>query len=452
MILKIIFGLIGLGLVVFVHELGHFIAARLVGIDVEAFSIGWGRPLLKKTIGKVEYRIGVFPIGGYCRMRGEAEFREALTKEKTEIPRDSGTFYGATPLRRIIVALSGPGANVVFAVAVLSIVWGIGFDVRAQDNRIILASELEASATYPADQSGLMTGDRIVAIDGKNVKTSLDVQESVSTQPNRVLSLTVDRNGERKTLPITPKMDSATGAGKIGIYFWTDPVVETVAPESPSAVAGVRPGDTIRTANGKPVPHTISLIDILKDRPSVLTLDLDRNGAPAAAELVLSYGDEGAVDLGIGFKTIRYRTPTLSLPQALAKGSSEALNTMAISVRSFGLLFKGVDLTRAVSGPVRITYMVGDVAAESFGQGFGAGLSSVMSFLALISLALCIMNLLPIPALDGGLTILFLIELIMRRPLHPKAIYIFQMIGTFIILGLLLFSIFGDILFLFGRN
>ncbi len=451
MILRILIGLIGLGLVVFVHELGHFLVARLVGIDVEAFSIGWGRPIWKRKIGKVEYRLGAFPVGGYCQMRGEAEFREALTHEHAAIPRDKGTFYGTPPLKRILVAVAGPAANALFAVLVLAAVWGAGFEVRTLGNRVVLASDIEGGKTYPADQAGLKTGDRIVEVDGERVANYQEVQGAIAPNADKALRVVVDRDGTPVELSVVPQLDTATGAGKIGVYFWTDPIVATVKPGSPAAIAGIEAGDFIRTVNGAPLPYTVALAKILKDRPNILVLEAERHGEVERRELVVSYADDGSADLGIEFETLRFHTPRLSPLAALAKGASESWKTFTLSLRSFSLLFRGVDLTKAVSGPVRITYMVGDVAAEGFGQGVGAGVSAVASFLALLSVALCLMNLLPIPALDGGLVILFLIEAIIRKPLRPKAVYLFQLVGSAIIFGLLLFSVFGDILFLFGR-
>lgn len=451
MILRILIGLIGLGLVVFVHELGHFIVARLVGIDVEAFSIGWGRPIWKRKIGKVEYRIGAFPVGGYCQMRGEAEFRDALTHESAEIPREKGTFYGTPPLRRILVAIAGPAANALFAVLVLAFVWGVGFEVRTLGNRVVLASEIDMGQGYPADAAGMKSGDRIVKIDGEKIANYQDVQGAIAPNADKALSIEVDRDGQLVDLTVTPKLDTATGAGKIGVYFWTDPIVAAVKPGSAAAIAGIMAGDRILAVNGSPLPYTVALAKHLKDKPNVLQVEVERGGKTAQMELVVSYADNGSTDLGLEFETLRFHTPRLSPTAALAKGASESWKTFTLSLRSFALLFRGVDLTKAVSGPVRITYMVGDVAAEGFGQSVGAGVSAVASFLALLSVALCLMNLLPIPALDGGLVVLFLIEAVIRKPLRPKTVYVFQLVGSAIIFGLLLFSIFGDILFLFGR-
>jgi regulator of sigma E protease len=451
LIIKIILGLFGLGLVVFVHELGHFLAARLVGIDVEAFSIGWGKPILKKKIGAVEYRLGMFPLGGYCKMKGENDFQEAWENRRNEISPSSRSFFGVSPLRRIVVSFAGPFFNLVFAVLVLSIIWGIGFEVNTLSNRVVLASDINADQQFPADQAGLKTGDRILEINGKKTPYYHNVQENIAVNPEKTLTLTVDRNGETIQIPVRPDLDKKTGAGKIGVYFWTDPVIESVAPASSASSAGLLPGDRITGANGTPVLHSVDFIRILENSPQTLVLDFERNGREEQTTLVPLYNENGEMDLGISYQAIHYRTPLLSFPASLAKGFGETWKTLVVSLRSLGLLFRGIDLTQAVSGPVRITYMVGDIAAEGFGQSFGAGIRSMADFLALISIALCIMNLLPLPILDGGMIVLFLIEMIRRKPLHPRAISVFQTLGAVLIFGLMIFAVFGDILYLVHR-
>jgi regulator of sigma E protease len=190
---------------------------------------------------------------------------------------------------------------------------------------------------------------------------------------------------------------------------------------------------------------------MLQDQPSVLTIEYERNGGIRTTDIVLSYIDDQAVDIGIAYQTVRYHTPSYSPLGALAQGSRETWKTFVISLKSLALLFRGIDLTQAVSGPIRITYMVGDVAAEGFGQSIGTGLSSTANFLALISIALCIMNLLPLPVLDGGMILLFIVEVIKGHPLRPKTIYTFQTVGVVLIFGLMIFAVFGDILFLVRR-
>jgi regulator of sigma E protease len=451
LLVKILLGLIGLGVVVFVHELGHFLAARAVGITVEAFSIGWGKPVLKKKVGEVEYRLGMFPIGGYCKMSGENEFQEAYAKKADAITPAKGTFYGASPLRRIVVSFAGPAFNLLFAVLVFTIIWGVGFEVNTLDNRIVLVSDITPGEQYPADLSGLQTGDKIIDINGKPVANYHDIQERIATNPEKNLPLRVQRDGKIVDLTVRPELDKSTGAGKIGVYFWSDPVIKSVIGGSPAAIAGLQSGDRITRINGEDFTYTVALFRILRDQPPTLAVDFERENIPMHTEIILSYGDTGSADIGIAYESIRFHTPALGPIGALVKGGQETWKTFVLSVKSLGLLFRGIDLTQAVSGPVRITYMVGDIAAESFSQSVGAGFSSVANFLALISIALCIMNLLPLPVLDGGMILLFIIELIKRRPLHPRYISAFQTVGVVLIFGLMLFAVFGDILFLARR-
>jgi regulator of sigma E protease len=443
LILKIALGLFGLGIVVFFHELGHFLAARLVKIDVEAFSIGWGKPILKKKIGSVEYRLGMFPVGGYCKMKGETDYNEAWENTNKGIKPEEGSYLAASPAARILVAIGGPLFNLLFAIVLLCFIWGVGFEMKTMDNKIILASEF-TDETFPADIAGLETGDRIININGKEISYYHEVQENIALNPEKNLSVTIDRDGKNITYQVTPVLDKSSGAGKIGVYFWTDPVIENVAEDSPAQKAGLLPGDIIKTANNVPVRNTVDLIKILEQKPDQLDLEINRSGSTERALLDVS---DIKKDTGISWKTVSYHTPNLSVPAAVAKGFKEGYKTLAISVTSLKLLFKGIDLTKAVSGPVRITYMMGDIAAQGFGQSIGTGLRYFIDFIALISIALCVMNMLPLPIIDGGMIILFIVEMIRKKPAHPKAISIFQTCGTVIIFTLLVFALFGDILY-----
>ena len=449
LIVKIFLGLIGLGIVVFIHELGHFLAARLVGIEVEAFSIGWGNPILKKKVGGVEYRLGMFPVGGYCKMKGSSDYGTAEYKEVWENIKkgeklDKSSFLGASPLSRIIVSFAGPFFNLVFAVVLLSIFWGVGFEMNTLGNRIILASEITPGQQYPADTAGFQTGDRIIEIAGHEISYYHEVQENIALNPEKTLPVTVEREGEIVKLQVTPSLDKSSGAGKIGVYFWTDPVIENVAEGSPAALAGLLPGDVITGANGEAVRNSMDIAMVLDQRPDKLIIDYERGGVTRQAELSAEDLENG---IGFSWAMVNYRTPDLSFPAAVVKGTKESYKTLSASVKSLRLLFKGIDLTQAVSGPVRITYMMGDIAAQGFGQGVGTGLRSLINFISIISIALCVMNLLPLPILDGGMIILFLVEMIRRKPAHPRAITIFQTCGMVIIFSLMIFAVFGDILF-----
>ena len=448
-VLNIIIGLFGLGIVVFFHELGHFLAARAVGINVEAFSIGWGKPILKKKIGKVEYRLGMFPVGGYCKMQGETDYKEAWEKMRSGEEKEKSSYLGASPAARILVSLGGPLFNLVFAVILLSFLWGAGFEIHTFENRIVLASDVDGQIN-PADTAGLRTGDYIIDINGKKISYYHEIQENIALNPNKTLPVTIDRDGRIMNLQITPYLDKSSGMGKIGVYYYARPVIASVTEDSAAQKAGLLPGDLIISVNDVPLQNTIDLMKVMKDKTSELFLAYERRESPIEVYRGMAQIDMEALhdgEIGFSWETITYRTPDLSFPAAIVKGIQESYKTLYVSVASLKLLFMGIDLTQAVSGPVRITYMMGDVATQGFGQSFGTGLRSIVNFIALISIALCVMNMLPLPILDGGMIILFLVEMIRRKPIPPKAVEIFQACGMAIIFGLMVLALFGDILF-----
>jgi len=450
---RIVLGLLGLGVVVFVHELGHFIAARLMGIGVEAFSIGWGKPILKKKIGEVEYRLGMLPLGGYCKMKGVADYGTAEYQEAYDnaqhgkVIGEKGSFLAAHPFRRIVTLFAGPLFNFIFAVIVLSLIWGAGFEVTALGNRIVLASDI-VPGTNPADKAGLETGDRIVEVRGQRTETSDAIRRALATRPEENLPILVERDGQILDFSVTPALDKETGAGILGIHFWIDPVIERVAEGSPAEAAGLQSGDRIIAVNGENLPHTLALHSILQQSPTSLEVEFVRGGTTLSTSLTPLYGEDGAASLGIGWQLVQYQNPRLNPLKALAKGAEESWQMLGSSVKGLTLLFRGVDLTKAVSGPIRITYLVGDIAAEGFARSFVAGLSSTANFLALISIAIGLMNLLPLPVFDGGMIILFCIEAVRGKAPHPRVVSAFQTVGVVLIAALMIFAVFGDINYL----
>ncbi len=453
-LLKIALGLVGLGVVVFVHELGHFIVAKLSGIEVEAFSIGWGKKLVGYTYKGTEYRLSVFPVGGYCKMKGEDVLKEAWQENRDEIPKEEGSFFAAHPLKRIGVALSGPLFNVFFAVVVLSSLWLVGFTIQTFENRIVLASDYplgENGGPHPADQAGLETGDRILQVAGQETPHFRALQEAVVPNAGQPLNMVVERDGRRISTTVTPRMNRGSGAGQIGIYAWVDPVIGQVAEGSAADAAGLQPGDRIVKAQGEPLPHSIAFLSVLADQPQTFAVTVERNGSRVQAQLSLTYSQQGAENLGIAFKPIMYRTPPMGPFRSIGRGTAETFETLMLTFRSIGLLFQGVDVRQAVSGPIQITYFVGEVASQGFSMGVGQGFSSVLSFLSLLSVALFVMNLLPIPALDGGQIVLFVFEMASGKPLNPKVVYRYQTVGVVLIFALILLAVLSDVNFLLNR-
>jgi regulator of sigma E protease len=454
-IVNVLLGLIGLGIVIFVHELGHFLAARIVGIGVDAFSLGWGPKVAGFRRGETEYRISAFPIGGYCLMKGENEFRAALENKSDTIPRDPGTFYGAAPWRRIVVSLAGPFANVVFAALVFIAVASIGYSVQTHENRIVLASGFPLdskvpAADFPADRAGLLTGDRILSANGHKITDYYDLQEAIT--------------------------ENSPG-GRIGIYAWIEPLVASVAPGSSASLAGLQAGDRIVSLDGKAMDQVIGFLSQLKNHPETARIGIQRGLERLELPIVISWKDNGESNMGITFAATSRLVRSPNGLAALGDGLTQTAKTLSLTFRSLGLLVSkpkggtldlevqrgnselrlsvspsldGVNLMNSISGPARITWMVGNTASQSLGEGVVSGLAKSFDLLAFLSIGLFIMNLLPIPALDGGQILLFGLEALRRRPFKVLTIYRFQTIGAAVILAIFVLATVSDLIFFAG--
>ena len=445
--LNIIIGIFGLGLVVFFHESGHFMAAKLCGVKVLTFSIGWGKKLFSFRKGDTEYCISLLPMGGYCKMKGEE-----ILDDDTVYEDNHDSLSTAPAWKKAIIYFAGPFMNLVFAIICFSIVWMGGITTTSPPNRIVLASEYaQESGPFAADQAGLKTGDYITAVNGKSIEHFQDLREAIATKAQEKLDMTVDRDGEIIKLAITPKLDKSTGAGQVGIYPWIDPVVGNIKEGSSAYIAGLKTGDTILSANGEKVTQYMDFVKVLWTKPAKIDLVVLRNGTEKRLTQVLDYNDDGLVDPGLSFQMQTYRSEPLNIFQAVHKGISESFKTLSLTVRSLKLLFAGVNLNQAVSGPIRLTYMLGEITTQGFAEGISAGLAMFLNFVALINIALFFMNLLPIPALDGGQIFFCFIEMIRGKKFQPKIAVRYQVIGFAFLITLMIFTLFNDVIFLIKK-
>lgn len=455
--IKIFIGLIVLSIMVFIHELGHFIAAKLCGVDVESFSIGWGPVLLRKKIGQTEYRLSAIPLGGYCGMKNENAFKKALEEKLSYIPKEEGGLYSARPLCRILIAFAGPFANYLTAAIAFAVVSAIGYTYYTQKNIIAPVYYYETSAEpSPAKTADLRMGDKIIEIDGTKTETFSDIIKTVLPSAGKELTVKIERSGEILTKKITPALDKKTGAGVIGFYPFVIPKAAKIEKNSAAEIAGIKTGDIITAINGKKILNTVDFAAQLEkitedsgNAPAEIALTYNRNGKELETLLEIKAEKQGLNKTGLGilFETIKIEIKGTGFFSSLKNGFAETHNSVVLTFKSLRLFFKGIDLRQAVSGPLRITHMIGEAAHQSFKEGFAAGLTGLLSFVAIISISLFIMNLLPIPILDGGLILLSLIEIIMRREIHPKIIYCVQFAGFIFIGALLILGLTGDILF-----
>ena len=448
---KILIGLIILSIMVFIHELGHFIAAKLCGVVVESFSIGWGPVLFKKKKGDTEYRISAIPMGGYCGMKGEKAFQQAIEEKLPAIPKKEGELYGVHPFKRIIIAFAGPFANYISAVLALAIVSAIGSSYYTSSNKIAPVYYYNEADDSPAREADLRMGDVILSINGEKTETFADIVRLIVPEAKEEVTLEIEREGQILTKKLRPKLDPKTGAGIIGFYSFIPLEIDSVKPSSSAELAGLKKGDLITEVNGIEVANTIDLnraLGGISEKTAELGVLRDGNKITKTVNLIRT---ENGIDLGLKIKNIKVEIPGTGFFKSIVNGFVLTHKSFVLTFKSLGLLFKGVDFRQAVSGPVRITHMLGDVAAQGFKAGFLIGLSDILNFVSIISISLFIMNLLPIPILDGGLILFAFIEFIFRRQIHPKVLYYVQFIGIAFIGVVFLFALWGDIGYFLGR-
>jgi regulator of sigma E protease len=366
--LTIVYGILGLGFLIFFHELGHFTAAHIFGVTVESFSIGMGPVILHHKWGNTDYRLSLIPLGGYCGMKGEKDYQKALETNSKTIISEPDSFYGVHPVKRMLIGFAGPFFNLLFAFTAFVIIAMMGYTYYSAGTKVSMTNDIEEykDVPSPAYEAGLRSGDSIISINGNTMSDFSDIVTYVSTHPDENIIVIVDRNGKHLSYTVHTGLDKETGSGKLGIV------------SDPNSI-------TQRTYPGR------------------------------------------------------------SLFPALAEGASQSGNMMYLTVKSIGVLFKGVNITKTVSGPARITSMLGDTIKEGFTTGVREGIISTLEFLALISISLFMMNLLPVPILDGGLILFSLIEWISHKKISPKVLYYIQFVGIIFIASLLVLALIGDI-------
>ena len=446
---KFLIGLPVLGIVVFIHELGHFIAAKLCGVSVESFSIGWGPVLLHKKFGTTDYRLSAIPIGGYCGMKGEHAFREAYEKKLSSVPKEEGSLFAAHPFKRILIAFAGPFANLLLAAAALAMISGLGRTYYTTDNRIVPVYRLDPSDESPARAAGLQIGDRILQINGEKTANFADIQQIIALHPEESLTMIIERGGEQLSTTIRPSLNKKTGAGQVGIYRYVPLEIASVRKDSAADLAGIKAGDRLTGIDGTVLDNQMALIYFFRDYTQKTALfELIRDGERIELPVNLVRTENGSVDLGLNWTYITVTEKGSGFIASLRQGIVQTGELTTVTLKSLGLLFKGVSMTDAVAGPVRISSMIGSLAADGFSENTRAGFVNIAEIVAVICISLFLMNLLPIPILDGGLIFTAFIECIARRQIPPRVLYYLQFVGFAFIAVLFFFALWADILYI----
>ncbi len=391
-----------LGVMILVHEWGHYAAAKYFKVRVEVFSIGFGQRLFGYRKGETDYRISAIPLGGYVKMSGENPM-----DERTD---DPGEFLNHPRWQRFVIAIAGPFMNVVLAVGLLTIVYMVHYEYPAFIDQPGVIAYVKPDS--PAAQAGLQPGDRIVRIDGIQNPTWEGIGLKIMLSPNEALPLTIDRNGRILQTSITPKPVSTSEIGSAGWSPAQSIMVAEVEAGMPAAKAGIKEGDEIVAIDNKPVPVIEALIDLLQQtKDHVVTVDVMRGGRRLTFQLqpVLADAEGKEKRYRVGFEsTPRMKVGTLSFIPAFQRSLEDNKRYSLVLLELIQKMVQRKVSMRQVEGPIGIGSAIGHAVTEK-------GWTPLLGLTAGISLNLGIFNLLPIPILDGGVIMLLLIESLMRR-------------------------------------
>ncbi len=450
-----------LGLVVIVHELGHFLMCKVFGVYVKTFSVGMGPKVVRKRWGETEYTISLIPFGGYVKMAGEGlmeEIQDAGTLDQRKYPlgteagnREAAGLDQDIPLerhfvskpawQRFLVFVAGPLFNLLLAYVIYT---GIVYQEGLQ---VVPITEIgSVAASGPAATAGLASGDKILRVDGRGVDTWDDlVQDLVkpsydigATSQPLAVPLTVERDGHTLNLSLTPGYDQATGSWSVGMEPH-DNLVGLVQRNGPAAELGLRKGDRILELDGRPVRTYNQIASVINEKENEpVDVVWEHEGqrhegqvVPRAAE-ILPDSTVGRI-----YFERYYAERKVGFGEAIKIGHRATWATTRATVEVLSQFFGGKLGIEAVGGPIRIGQVAGEMLRWSFGH--------LMQFIAFFSVNLFLLNLLPIPVLDGGHVLFLVFEVLRGKPVAERVQAIATQMGLIILLLFMTFVVVLDV-------
>ena len=437
--------IVALGILIVVHEYGHYLAARLCGIKVLRFSVGFGRPIARwRSRGGTEWIVAAVPFGGYVKMLDEREG----PVEPQELAQ---AFNRQSVARRFLVVVAGPLFNFVFAIAVYSALFMYGLP----EARPVVAAP---PAATPAAAAGFRAGDTVKAIDGDPIQTWQEVRWrvlqavlqhgvlrfEVENQRNHLADLVLDLHG------VSDADMEGDVLSRVGLNLYRpplDPVLGSLVPGSPAETAGLAPGDRITKLDGEQIESWDALVTAVRAHPGQrVTLTVERGGTLRTVEVrpeVVESGGERFGRIGAAPQVPPSHADKMlirvqyGLFPSVAKAVQKTTDIALFSLRMIGKMIVGEVSWRHISGPVTI--------ADYAGQSAQLGWISYVTFLALISISLGVLNLLPIPLLDGGHLMYYVAEIIKGSPVSERAMELGQRVGLALLLVMMAFAFYNDL-------
>ena len=439
------------GVLVAIHEYGHFLAAKLCNVKVLRYSIGFGKILISRKRGQdqTEYCLSAIPLGGYVQL---------LDERSEDVPEEQQyrAFNRQSATKRIFILFAGPLANFLFAIVAYIFMFSSGIP-----GTVPLIGNVEQQSI--AWQNNIRTGDQIVNVGGREVTTwqgtlismigeILDdeiIMLSVIDESNNKKDIVLDVTGRTKELTAPNAIFSGLGFQPFQPII--NPVIASVTENSPAEKAGLKSGDTLLTIDSIEINGLEQFVELVFSRPGKrVDIEIQRNGEVYLTEVKLGVKEDDASKGFIGLGTTIDKEQInqylaiekYSFPQNLTMAIDQTNEMIVLTLNMFGKMITGQISGKNLSGPVGIAKDAGTVAKR--------GLIATLSFMAIISISLGILNLLPVPVLDGGQIVFVLIEKIIRRPLPDKIQIVFQQIGVGALLFLMVFALYNDLTRIFN--
>jgi regulator of sigma E protease len=429
-------GIIVLGILIFIHELGHFLVAKWLGVGVLKFSLGFGKKLIGRKWGETEYQIALIPLGGYVKLLGESPDEEVPEPERGK------SFTGQSVMRRAAIVLTGPVMNFLLTLVVWPVVFMIGIQQPSYLSSIPVIGWVQPDS--PAAEQGFLPGDRLVSINEAPLEDWESLITTVLTNPNEELSIEYERSGQPMFAKLVPESDPKSGAGHAGFQPSIPKMaVNGVITGKPAHETGIQPGDIIVSINGAPEQDYLEMLRIIKESPEKeLTCEIRRGNETllvAVAPVLNPEKETGEIGISFapGFLDVDMVEKRYGPLGAIRKGGQEVIRWTGLTFSIIWKLIRGKFSMRHLGGPITIVRFAGR-AAQS-------GITSLLQFVAILSLQLAILNVLPIPVLDGGHLVFLMIERVIGKPVSARKQELAYKIGFAVLIFLILWVSYNDI-------
>jgi len=438
-----------LGVLVAFHEFGHFLMARWVGVRVLKFSLGFGPKLAGRQIGETEYLVSAVPLGGYVKLFGEDE-SDAISPEEQR-----RSFSHQNLWSKVLIVAGGPGFNFLLAYLIFAGWLATGAPLFVPSFKDLTPDVEALKPGSPAASAGMQAGDRVLRINEKDISTRTELFDAVAKSNGKALTFDVRRGTQVKTLVVTPAATTVHEDGKdVTVYSLgieeTAPVITAVMAGSPAMAAGFKEGDRVVAIEGQAVHTWSEMTGLVKESPNrPLKVDVNRDGrtvtltvTPALEKISVNGKTSEIGKIGVsgpGRSLIRASNPLL----AAWHGLEATWGWTELTAVGIYKMVAGEISSKNIGGPLTIASISGEAGAQ--------GMSSVVFLIAILSINLGVLNLLPIPILDGGHLLFFAIEAVLRKPLGDRQRELAQQAGLLLLVGIMVFAFWNDIERLISR-